>query len=65
MESVPTERLLPPAVVMDRTSLSRTTLWRLVRAGQFPKPAQVSPGRVAWAEGAIQGWITSKLEAAA
>jgi prophage regulatory protein len=55
------ERLLPPAVVMDRTSLSRTTLWRLVRAGKFPAPIQVSAGRVAWSETALQQWIASKI----
>ncbi len=57
-------RLLPPPIVADRTSLSRTTLWRLVRRGEFPKPVRVSPGRVAWSESAINGWIASKMEGA-
>ncbi len=58
-------RLLPPPIVTDRTSLSRTTLWRMVRRGEFPKPVQVSPGRIAWPEVAVNNWIASKLEVAA
>lgn len=57
-------RLLPPPVVTDRTSLSRTTLWRMVRRGEFPKPVQVSPGRVAWPENAVNAWISAKMGAA-
>lgn len=55
------ERLLAPIVVSDRTSLSRTTLWRLTKKGQFPTPVQVSPGRVAWSESAVSAWIAAHL----
>jgi prophage regulatory protein len=57
-------RLLAPAVVVDRTSLSRTTLWRLVRRGHFPPPVQISPGRVAWSETEVEAWITARQTAA-
>jgi prophage regulatory protein len=59
-----TRRLIPPAVVTDRTSLSRTTIWRMVRRGEFPAPIQISPGRVAWSEAAVDAWIASKTVAA-
>ena len=55
------DRLIPPSAVLDRTSLSRTTIWRMVRAGTFPKAVEVSPGRVAWSEAALNDWIASKL----
>lgn len=55
------ERLLPPAVVMDRTSLSRPTLWRMVRRGDFPPSISISPGRVAWPESAVNAWIAARL----
>jgi prophage regulatory protein len=58
-------RLLSPPVVSDRTSLSRTTLWRLVRRGEFPPPVQISPGRIAWSETAVRAWLASKMEVAA
>ncbi|WP_153400366.1 AlpA family phage regulatory protein [Pseudomonas sp. FSL R10-1339] len=30
--------------VLDATSLSRTTLWRVMKNGQFPRPVRISPG---------------------
>ena len=33
--------MLRPREVMARTGLSRTTLWRRVRAGTFPAPTQL------------------------
>jgi len=59
------ERFLAPHVVLDRTSLSRTTLWRLCKKGAFPEPVKVSPGRVAWAESAVTAWVAAKVQGAA
>lgn len=55
-----TDKFLPPPVVMDRTSLSRTTLWRMVRAGTFPRPIPLSPGRVAWSEAEVSQWMAER-----
>lgn len=59
------ERLLPPAVVYDRTSLRETTVWRMVKGGNFPKPVRLSPGRIAWPESAINAWIAARVAEAA
>ena len=59
------ERLLAPKEVVKRTSLSRTTLWRLSRSGAFPKPISLSPGRRGWPESAIAQWINDRVEAMA
>ena len=61
----PPERLLPPPVVMDRTSLSRTSLWRMVRSKDFPQSVTISPGRIAWPESAINAWIAARLSKSA
>ncbi|WP_455883591.1 helix-turn-helix transcriptional regulator [Pseudomonas putida] len=42
--------------VLDVTSFSRTTLWRVIKSGQFPRPVRISPGRVGWRESAIIAW---------
>jgi len=34
--------------VLRRYDWSRTTLWRRVRAGEFPRPIKLSPGLNAW-----------------
>jgi len=57
----PSPRFLAPLVVTDRTSLSRTTLWRMVRAGKFPKPISISPGRVAWSEAEVNAWMVARV----
>ena len=38
LEHSPGRRLLRPKQVMVRMGWSRTTLWRRVRAGEFPAP---------------------------
>ena len=43
-------RLLPAKKVMIRMDWSRTTLWRRVRAGEFPAPVQTGPNSVNWFE---------------
>jgi len=42
------DRLLNWAQVGQLTGLCRTTAWRMRRAGDFPQPVAISPGRVAW-----------------
>lgn len=36
--------------------LSRTTIWREVRAGRLPRPAQLSPGRIGWWSEDVDAW---------
>ena len=42
------ERLIPAVVVLDRVCMSRTQLYRLINAGEFPKPVPVGRQRVAF-----------------
>jgi predicted DNA-binding transcriptional regulator AlpA len=54
------DRLLPWKTVKDLTGLSRTTAWRLQKAGDFPLPVGISPGRVGWRESEISAWSASR-----
>ena len=54
------DRFLPWRKVQDITGLGRTTAWRLRRAGDFPHPVPISPGRVAWRERDIAAWNESR-----
>lgn len=49
--------------VRARTGLSRTTIWRLERHGDFPRHRRISTNAVAWAEHEVSDWIRSKLGA--
>jgi len=46
--------------VVDKTSLSRSTIYRMERAGIFPQRRQLSPGRIAWVEQEIQDFCNSR-----
>jgi predicted DNA-binding transcriptional regulator AlpA len=54
------DRLLPWPKVKDITGLSRTTAWRLQKAGDFPLPVVISPGRVGWRESELEAWKASR-----
>jgi prophage regulatory protein len=56
-------RLLSWPQVEDRVPLSRTTAWRRMREGAFPRPIRISKGRVAWIEDEIVSWINENIEA--
>ena len=51
--------------VMEATGLSRTTIWRRVRAREFPAPLKLggpSSRSVGWREADIQGWLNGLAE---
>ena len=56
-------RLERISAVMARTGLSRTTIYRLVRAGKFPRWIRIGATSV-WNAQDVSDWILSKLEGA-
>jgi prophage regulatory protein len=42
-------------------ALSKTQIWRLERAGQFPKRVSVSASRYAFVEAEVDQWIESRI----
>ncbi len=50
------ERLLAWPRVRDLFGLSRTTVWRLQKAGEFPLPIRISSNRVAWRQSELLAW---------
>lgn len=58
---MPQTRLLPTAVVLDRISMSKPTMYRLINAGEFPKPVPVGRQRVAFVESEVQAWIDQRV----
>jgi len=44
-------------VVIERTGLSASTIWRLRKVKRFPQPYQTSSGTVAWLESDVEAWI--------
>ena len=50
------DNLLRLVEVRERAKLSRTTIYRRIAAGTFPKPEPISAGLVAWRESDIDAW---------
>ena len=51
--------ILDLATVTTLTSLAKTSIYRLARAGRFPQPIPLTPagGRVGWRAQEVMRWI--------
>lgn len=58
------KRLIRLDEVIRLVGLSRSTLWRLERAGQFPRRVQLSARAVGWQADEIELWAQSRARAA-
>lgn len=56
--SQPIEILLRLADVREQTKLSTSTIYRRMRAGEFPKPRELGDNCVRWRQSEVQAWIT-------
>lgn len=55
-------RLLKLKDVMYTTGLARSTVYKYISDGNFPKPVSLGERNVAWLESEIQDWIMEKIE---
>jgi prophage regulatory protein len=49
--------------VRARTGLSRTTIHRLIKAGEFPAPKSLGVRAVGWKASAVKDWCASRPDA--
>ena len=54
------DRLLARAEVQARCGLSRASIYRRLKAGEFPQPRMVGARAVRWLETEIDEWISSR-----
>ena len=54
-------RILRLPVVIHRTALSRSTIYKFIAAGRFPKPVRLGPRAVGWLESEIDDWIADRV----
>ena len=53
-------QMLRAPEVMARVGLSRTTIWRRVRAGTFPAPLALGENSIGWPAREISAWLESR-----
>ena len=58
-----TDRLMRSEEVETRCGIARTTIYRLMRCGQFPEPLKVGPRAVRWPASEIEEWLAGRPRA--
>jgi len=48
--------------VIDSTGLARSTIYKYVAEGFFPKPISLGDRCVGWLEGEVHDWILARVE---
>lgn len=55
------DRILRLPAVLDRTGLSRSTLYRKMQEGTFPKQIALSVRCAGWRESSVSAWMRNPM----
>ncbi|MBB5684011.1 helix-turn-helix transcriptional regulator [Sphingobium boeckii] len=55
------DRIIRIRTVLDRTGLSRATLYRKIDNGTFPKQFKISDRCAGWRESAVSAWMQNPM----
>lgn len=55
------DRIIRLRTVLDRTGLSRSTVYRKIAEGTFPSQVRISVHGAGWRESAINRWIADPV----
>lgn len=61
MTTATPDRILRLNAVLDRTGLSRSTLYRKIENGSFPKQVRIAAHCVGWRESAVTEWSRNPM----
>ena len=48
--------------VIDVTGLAKSTIYKFIGDGRFPKPVSLGDRCVGWVEGEVTDWILAKIK---
>jgi prophage regulatory protein len=57
----PNDRILRIRTVLERTGLSRTTMYRKMDQGTFPKQVKISNRCAGWYESQVEAWLRNPM----
>ena len=57
--------LLTISEVVKVTRLSKPTVYKMIRTGNFPKQLRIGTCKVAWLQSEVMAWIQARAEARA
>jgi prophage regulatory protein len=55
------DRILRLNTVLNRTGLSRSTLYRKMQAGTFPQNVKISARCAGWRQSAVEEWLRNPM----
>lgn len=55
------DRILRLNTVLDRTGLSRSTLYRKIQQGTFPPQVRIAARCAGWRESAVSDWMRNPI----
>ena len=53
-------RFIRPRQVLEMIGVSRTTLWRMVRAGAFPRPVRITERNCGFVLDNVEAWMKAR-----
>lgn len=56
-------RLIRLKDVMHSTGLGRSTIYKYIEEGIFPKSVSLGDRAVGWVESEVMGWVMARIEA--
>ncbi len=61
MQTESPDRILRIKAVLERTGLSRSTMYRKMQNGTFPRNVQISTRCAGWRESAVTDWMHNPM----
>lgn len=58
---VPRDRLVRLPEVKGMTSCGKSTIYKMIAEGSFPKPVRLGTRTVAWPETAVLQWVQDRI----
>lgn len=55
-------RIIRLKEVIDSTGLARSTIYKYIAEGTFPKPVSLGDRCVGWVESEVHDWILARIE---
>ncbi len=55
-------KLIKLKTVMDCTGLARSTVYKFIAEGRFPKPVKLGARMVAWVDVEVLDWMEDKVQ---
>jgi prophage regulatory protein len=55
-------RIIRLKEVIDSTGLGRSTIYKYIAEGTFPKPVPLGDRCVGWVDGEVYNWILARIE---